>query len=294
MIVYCFNDRDTTGQEIRAWVQKHGAQAQIVTHAQQIESGEDAYLFAYMPEGPETEFVREFIEDTYKNKKVKLIPSIQAARWHGRKVDQYVSFGQWMPTAWLIRSDEEMKQQINDIPYPVLSVANSGEGRVLHDAQEALIDATECLHGGGFALESGKFQKGYVYWTIPIQQPSPVWRVIMFAQKYAIPVLMGDKIYPMDVMSSEIEELLQYCWAFFHDNRLKFGSVLVTPGMDVMRGVRGPYIEEYFANWPRDWFMSGGMIFETKDNGAKWESTGIPAVRWYDVVAKAIVNGEYA
>ncbi len=300
-IVYCYKDLDTVGNEIAVAVEKLHGSSQVITHQQQVVDDKGSIVFHYPPLGPESDYVRELSVDLAKMKNVRQIPSVREMALHGRIVDQYVTFGQWMPSAWLFRSMDEVKEKINEIEFPVISFSNNGERRILKEASDGLIEATDVFKGNGYPLaESGRRQRGYVFWMIELIQQMPSWRVIMFAKKYAIVIRYSktlyhhgaEKIFPMDVISEQIVELLKYVFAFMLDNSFSWGSVEVLAGADRVRKVASPFISFYSASWPKNWFLDGGMIFET-ETGEQWKSTGIPAIRWYELVAKCILEGDF-
>ncbi len=293
-IVYCYKDLDTVGNEIAVAIEKLHGSSQIITHQQQVVDDKGSIVFHYPPPGPESDYVRELSVDLAKMKNVRQVPSVREMALHGRIVDQYVTFGQWMPSAWLFRSMDEVKEKINEIEFPIISLSNNGEKRILKEASDGLIEAAELFRGKGYPLtELQRRQTGYAFWTIELIQQMPSWRVIMFAKKYAIVIRHGDgKIFPMDVISEQIVELLKYVFAFMLDNSFSWGSVEVLAGGDRVRRVASPFISFYSANWPKDWFLDGGMIFET-ETGEQWKSTGIPAIRWYELVAKCILEGDF-
>ncbi|GAG05566.1 unnamed protein product, partial [marine sediment metagenome] len=242
------------------------------------------------------DYVRELAADIGKrNPGIVQIPSLREIKLSGFIVDQWVNFGQWMPSAWLMRSMDEVKEQVNDILFPVVSVSNSGDRRPIENPTEAFVDATECFNGNGFLLANGKRQTDYVFWQTVLSECAPSWRVWMFANKYAVVVQVGTppSVFPMDVLSESIEEILKYVYAFTIDNNLAWSSVEVVAGADRVREIKSPFIGSVSVNWPQKWFLDGGMIFETT-NGHEWESTGIPAVRWYSVVAKELVRANDA
>lgn len=291
-MIYCFNDREQVGAEVAAWIKKYEGSSQIVTHPAQIEGGEGVKFFAYPPQGPEGEYVLSISEEINKQYPgIEIIPSLRVMRLHDKVIDQAMTFGQWMPSGWLFRNMDEVQKKINDVIFPVNSLSNSGDVRPLENPSEAYVDATECFNGNGFPLANGKRQTNYVYFQTILTDLAPSWRVFLFNLKYAIVCRMGDgKVYPMDVLSEQILELLKYAFAFMLDNNFKWGSVEVLAGSDRVREVRSPFIGSISTSWPKDWFLNGGMIFETS-NGYEWESTGIPAIRWYQVVAKELVSG---
>jgi hypothetical protein len=292
-MIYCFKDMETVGDEVAAHVQKLGGASQMITHPAQVEGGEGVKVFHYPPMGNEGEYVLELAEEiAAKHSDIVHVPDLRVMRLHGCIVDQYVAFGQWMPSSWLFRTMDEVQAKINDVPFPIMSIANSGERRQLNNPSEAYVDAAECLNGNGFPLASGKRQNGYVFWQIELVEQAPSWRVFVFARKYAIAVRLGSDgaIYPMDVLSDSITELLKYTYAFILDNKFDWASVEVLAGADRVRGNKSPFIGSISVNWPKNWFLNGGMIFETK-TGLEWASTGIPAVRWYSVVAKELMGG---
>ena len=291
-MIYCYKDQESVGTEVAAWVQKYKGSSQIITHPAHVEGGEGVKVFCYPPTGAEGDYVLELVSEiATRNKWVEQIPSLRVMRLTGKMVDQAMTFGQWMPSGWLFRTMEEVKAGIDELIYPVYSLSNSGDIRPIENSSEAYTDAVECFKGDGFLLSNGKRQTGYVYFQTVLSEMASSWRVFMFAQKYAIIVQAGsDKVFPMDVLSEQLVELLKYVYAFMLDNSFQWGSVEVLAGADRVRGIRSPFIGSISANWPKNWFLEGGMIFETAD-GLDWKSTGIPAVRWYSVVAKELTHG---
>lgn len=292
-VVYCYNDGEKAGSEIAACIEARQGSSQIFTHAEHIDDEQGVVAFHYPPQGPEADHVQTLAETLSSKKKIVQIPSAREMRLHNRIVDQYVSFGQWMPSGWLFRNMDDFKAQVNKIPFPVVSMSNSGDVRPIKDSAAGLIECAEAFKGQGHLLSSGKRQTGYIFWMTELVQQSSSWRVFMFVNRYAVVVRHGDgRAYPMDVLSEQLVELLKYAYAFMLDNCFTWGSVEILAGADRMRQVRSPFVGFFSMNWPKRWFLDGGMIFETT-TGEHWESTGIPAVRWYDLCAEQILSGGF-
>jgi len=294
-MIYCYNDRESVGAEVAAWVKKYKGSSQLITHPAQVEGGEGVKVFAYPAKGGEGDYILAMMEEIAKRfPGIEFVPDLRVMRLNGRIVNQAMVFGQWMPSGWLYQSMDEVRAGINDMVYPLYSMSNSGDRRAIESPSDAYVDATECFKGKGILLESGKIQKDYSYFQTELRQPANCWRVFMFRKRYAVIVMIpsknGPNVMPMDVISEQLAELLKYVTAFVMDNGFDWGSVEVLAGSDIVREVRSPFVMSISTGWPQEWLKQGGMIFESKDKGFTWESTGIPAVRWYQIVAKELVG----
>lgn len=294
-MIYCYNDREQAGAEVAAYIKKNNGSSQVITHPAQVEGGEDVKAFCYLPISREAAYVLELAETIHKeHPEIEIVPDLKVMRLQKRLINQAMTFGQWMPSGWLVRSMAELQKIINEMPYPVNSLSNSGDRRLMLNPSDIYVEALECFKGEGIALSNELRQKKYAYYQVELLERAPSWRVFLFAMKYAVMVNFGNgpdfKVYPIDVLSDQLLELLRYVYAFMLDNQYQWGSVEIACGSDPVRSIRSPFVGSISTNWPKDWFLNGGMIFETKD-GMNWESTGIPAVRWYSVVAKELVNG---
>ena len=207
-----------------------------------------------------------------------------------------------MPSTFLFRSIEEAMSAVNDLPYPIVSYSNSNPDRnkrILEGADSAFMEAATVFKEPGLALPTGSFQQGYVFWQPEVNRQGLTWYVFMAARRYAVVTQVPTgasqatpacHIETVELLTERMVELLRYVYAFVLDNDFKWASVEVVAGEDPVREIASPFICGISASWPFAWFEQGGMVFETTD-GSNWQPTGVPAVKIFNLVASAILEG---
>jgi len=247
------------------------------------------------------EEVIETIEEVSQKKNVFLIPQIHESRLYYNKVKQAEAYPAWMPPTWHITSADEAAKKLEEIDFPFVSKSHEGRRsinvRLVKNREEALKEIEASFFGEGLPMEFGKRQKGYVFWQEFLPDNPYDWRVTVIAKKYAyairrqnrkdIPLASGSGFleYHAD-LNAELEKLLSYAVKFARENNCLLCAV------DVLRDRKGRMVIcEAECTWGRGGVDYKGRIFEFKDG--KWIPTVYTLDRQYDLIAKAIIDGEF-
>ena len=298
-IIYCYHDLFQWGPELAAEIQKRKGSSQMMTHAVQVENEIGTGVFIHVSDR-ERQYTQELAAEIGKKENVLMVPTAREISLHDDLLAAYGEFGQWMPTTWLLQSLEQVQDCLNDMPYPIVSLTRSKairHQRILQDPEQAYAEAVAVFGDEGLLLVGGTSQRGYLIWQPRIQIAELRWNVFMLGKRYAVitqtatgvdPTLPGIAFRVVDVMKPEYASLLDFCRGFVMACDLDWACIEVV-AMPQKPGVVIPFVTGYSVSWPMAWFERGGMIFES-DCGLPWQSTGIPAVKMWSVVAGCIME----
>ncbi len=299
-IIYCYHDLFQWGPELAAEIQKRKGGAQMMTHAVQVEDEVGTAAFIHVSDR-ERQYTQELATVLGQKHNVLMVPSAREIALHDDMIAIYAEFGEWMPSTWILQSMEQVQDSINNLPYPILSVTRSKaprDQRILPDPEQAFNEASAVFGEHGLKLGSGQRQKGYVIWQPTYTISGVRWHVFMLGKRYAVitetsmavdPTLPGAAFSMIDVLRDHYVDLLQFVRGFVVENDLDWACVEVMATKSDEAGTVVPFVTGYTVSWPMAWFERGGMIFES-DCGLPWQSTGIPAVKIWNVVAEWIME----
>ena len=295
-IIYCYHDMLAWGPELAANIQRLNGSAQMMTHAVQVEDEVGTGAFIHVS-NRERQYTQELAAEIGEKHNVLMVPSAREIALHDDFNAQYAEFGQWMPTTFVLHSLEHAQQHINDLEYPVISLPTRSvvqNRRVLENPEQAFLEAVHLFGENGLQLADGSTQKGYAIWQPMARHIGVRWQVFMLGKRYAViteiptgadPSVPGAEFTMVDTMKAGYTALLDYVHRFVTDNDLDWACVEVLPYESGQDGMSQPFVVGYAVSWPMAWFEFGGMIFESGD-GKAWDSTGIPAVKIWNVVAE--------
>jgi hypothetical protein len=300
-IIYCYNDMQSWGSELACEINRLKASSQMMTHAVQVtdEKGTVAFLHVY---DREEQYVSELSEEIAKKSNVLQIPDNRMIRLHNDLAQQYTELGQWMPSTYLLRNAEHAVSHLNDLPYPIISRSSKyaqRNTRVLRTVDQAVAEISQVFSEEGLEIYRGGRQKDYVLWQPAWETQGQIFHVFMLGRKYAVITVVpagGDPAEPIsaftpcEVLNEVLDEILNVAYIFAEDNEFDWVSMEIAPARDRVQHVARPFVLSISASWPFEWFERGGLIFEG-NNGTDWHSTGIPAVKIWNVVADWIIKG---
>lgn len=295
-IIYCYHDMFSWGTEVAANVQRLKGSAQMMTHAVQVEDEVGTAVFIHVSER-ERQYTQELATLIAQKQNVLMVPSARGIALHDDLFAQYQEFGHWMPTTWILQSMEQAEAVINDLPYPIVSLTRGKalqDQRILADPEQAFNEASAVFGEQGLQMRSGKNQQGYLIWQPTYRLSGVRWHVFILGKRYAVitetsmgvdPAQPGAAFNVIDVLQPQHIGLLDFVRGFAEDENLDWACVEVTGTKSEEAATLVPFISGYSVNWPMAWFERGGMIFQSHC-GMPWESTGIPAVKIWNVVAE--------
>ncbi len=299
-IIYCYHDMLSWGPELAAEIQKRKGSSQMMTHAVQVEDEVGTGAFIHVSDR-ERQYTQELAGVLGKKENVLMVPSAREIALHDDAIAQYAEFGQWMLTTWILQSMEQVEDCINELPYPIVSSTRSKslrDQRVLSDPEQAFAEAGAVFGEQGLTVRSGQAQKGYLIWQPACEITGIRWHVFVLGKRYAVitetsmgvdPAQPGAEFKMIDVLHDRHVDLLDFARGFAQDNDLDWACIEVTASKSDKAGAVVPFVTGFRVSWPMAWFERGGMIFESKE-GMAWKSTGIPAVKIWNVVAEWMMD----
>lgn len=299
-IIYCYHDMFSWGPELAAEIQKRKGSSQMMTHAVQVEDEIGTAAFIHVSDR-ERQYTQELAGVLGKKQNVLMVPSAREIAMHDDLLAQYEDFGQWMPTTWVLRSMEQAKDVIKDLPYPIVSSTSRKamrDQRVLGDPEQAFAEASSVFGEQGLQMTSGQMQQGYLIWQPTYEISGVRWHVFILGKRYAVitetsmgvdPAQPSSAFKMIDVLSPQHVGLLDFVRGFAEDANLDWACVEVTATKSEQAGTFLPFVTGFSVSWPMAWFERSGMIFKG-GRDVPWESTGIPAVKIWMVVSEWIME----
>lgn len=299
-IIYCYHDMFSWGPELAANIQRLKGSAQMMTHAVQVEDEVGTGAFIHVSDR-ERQYTQELAAVLGEKHNILMVPSAREIALHDDLIAQYAQFGHWMPTTWVLQSIEQVQDCINDLPYPIISstrLKSLRDQRILTDPEQAFEEASLVFGEHGLQLASGQNQKDYIIWQPTYEIAGVRWHVFVLGKRYAVitetsvgvdPAQPGSAFRTVDVLKEQHIGLLDFVRGFVADNDLDWACVEVMASKSEHAGTVVPFVTGYMVSWPMAWFERGGMIFES-DCGLPWQSTGIPAVKIWNVVAQWMLD----
>ena len=261
----------------------------------EVPSGSTAFIhMAHLP----------FSERTYTKQLVKLlnekgvttIPSLQESILYDDKVEQYKTFGNWMPFTVLFENDTDAFKYCREAKFPIVSKTAQGAGasnvRILTNWQDTLVEVCRTFSLGGMPVYQGNTQKGYVLWQDYVPNLNHNWRVFIMAKKHAVvtkrwnsprsnKVDDNGEIKQIDYLKPE---LLNYVRKFVDTFDFNWCAV------DVVETKDGFKVLETSVGFPFWWFEKGGVIF--KYHGY-WCETSSKATDIWKILLETIKEGYF-
>lgn len=300
--VYCYHDPYRWGEFLTAAVRKRQGSAQMFTHSIQVPDEKSVVAFVHYTETDKNSL--RIRDELLQKVNARIIPSYDEARLFNDRIAQYRFFEGWLPTTWLSETYADALNRINSVTYPVISKTRESAGyrgvRYIADGSGGFSEVNTAFGDKGIPGPDQIVQKDYLLWQAYVTNPGYSWRILMIAQRYAIVTKRyyatakaeDCEIEQKETLTDEIRELLKFAYIFCVDNGFKWAGIDIICGMDLHRKLNSPFVTAMTVTWPPWWFDQGGMIFESM-NGELWESTGLPAVSIWDVVAQAILEGQF-
>lgn len=303
MRLFAFDDVRDWGKEICASFSALGHEAKLFTSADEVPEGQDVVCFVHMHHRLAVRAKRKEMMEKLSQKELLLIPSIREARLYDDKVKQFHTFSKWMPKTWHIQNLEEAISLTSKISYPLISKCTEGASasnvRLIKTKKEAIQEAHKVFSGDGIRLFKSKiFQKGYVLWQEYLHQPEGNdWRIILLAKRYAIvnERLVKDSIHPfasgsgkrkmLSHLDFQTASLLELTYRFATEYNLSMACVDI-----VFDSNHNPVILENSCGWGM--YAYGECAWFEKTSFG-WEPTKYVGNDMFELIAKAIVNGNF-
>jgi len=308
--LYCFKDAFNWGERLAVEIRNNSGEANVFTHPKAVPDQLDTAAFIKPTHFPleEVEQIQALHDEFEKFDQTIRIPSYFEHRINNNKLLQYKKFGTWMLPALVTEDHIKALAAIDAVEYPVFSKSSAGNGatgiRILDAKPAAFAEVQAAFSEEGVRTLPAHNQKDYIiFQNIIKNKPAFTHRILLFAKRYAVIVRHHaneetgltngiGKIEMIDVMEPHLHNLLQWCTSFVDEFDLRFAIMNVLCEIQKDDDVHKPHLVSVSANWPMEWFDSGGLIFRRKvDN--RWESTGEPASRFFHFLANAILNGSY-
>lgn len=300
--VYCYSDPWRWGQSLKAAVLEKSGSAAMFSHAVQVPDEASSIAFVHFTAGDSNSL--RLRDELAAKQHARTIPSLDEARLFNDRVAQFKSFGTWLPYTRFTDTYAEALRWINEVDYPIVSKSRESAGyrgvRLIADNMEGFREV-DSVFGDGIEGPGHARQSGYLLWQSYIRNPGFTWRVLMFCKRYGIVFKrywrFGDdgidcRAEPLETLTPELEQVLSLARIFCVDNGFNWCATDVICGTDRQKKATSPFVTSMTTTWPPWWLDRGGMIFQTID-GLSWESSGLPAVSIWRVIAEAILEGQF-
>jgi len=279
-------------------------EAHLFSQPLEVPDEEDVVCFIHMTHYglDKRERDKKVVEELNKKKNILLIPTIEECRLYDDKVSQYhfQDFKNWMPETWHITNRQKAIELAKSINYPIVSKASSGAGssnvRFLCSTREALREVELAFGSLGIPLHLKNKQTGYVFWQEFLSGNSNDWRVVLLAKKYAMVLKRNNRLdLPFASGSGDSKQITKKTKQLdsIMTHTLNFASSMnfLFLGTDIIYNEKGqPVILESTTGWYLPGY-SECVFFEWC--GTEWMPTTYQGKTMFDLVAKAILSGEF-
>jgi len=298
-MIFAYDDSRAWGRKLVSSAKKIGCSARLFRKAEEVPDDEDVVVFLRMANTPEARDQNKKLAASLRKKsKITMIPNGDECFVYDEKVKQFQKFNSWMPRTWLIQSPEEAEKVLEEIGLPFISKANEGSSsqnvRYITDIETAKKEIRDVFSSEGKRLYYDDIQKGYLLWQRFVPGNDGDIRIDLIAGKYAyvvkrynrddVPLASGSgKAEAVTEIDDGISELLDFGLKFSKDNKLSFVA------LDIVRDNGRPVLLEASCAWSQK--AGKSRIF--MNSGGKWHSTGFTAATMFDLIVKAIVEGDF-
>lgn len=302
-MIYAYDDINNWGEKICNAVESFGENAKLFKNPYDVPDEIGNIVFIHMMHLPVHErlITKHAAEVLGNYKNITMIPSLKECRLYDDKVEQYLSFGSWMPdTELFTQADDAMCYLVDDPPrgYPFVSKSREGAGasnvRIIRDGMAAVSEINYAFNDG-IPIYGGNIQHGYLLWQEFVPNLEINWRVFIMAKRYAIvtkrwneagkqQVNDNGEIHQVNELTEDIEELIDFAYRFVEEK--DFGWCAI----DIVEGEHCAYVLETSTGFPFWWMEKGGQIFERFDDC--WSASGYRADQVFSVLAKLIIEGQ--